>query len=118
MSKTFAPLSSGPNAFGITVEDTACEPELRKGAVVISDPDAPVRPGELVVAVLEREQRAVIRKLRELSPSDREHFDLVANGEPDIHIDPNTNPGFIIGPVTHEVTVWPIPRGSEEAANV
>jgi SOS-response transcriptional repressor LexA len=92
----------GPHAFALRVEGESMVPDFRPGDYVLVDPDAPVRPGDIVVAKLDRDQSATLKKYRSRGQDAEGHpvFELVP-----LNLDYATvtvdasSPGRIIGPV-------------------
>lgn len=87
----------GKNAFALRIEGFSMSPEFNEGDLVIVDPNIGVRPGEFVVAYVERDQGATLKKYRDRGG---DSFDLVPLN-PDyatVTIGPE-NPGHIIGVV-------------------
>jgi SOS-response transcriptional repressor LexA len=92
----------GPHAFGLRVEGESMLPEFRPGDYVIVDPDAPVRPGDMVVAKLERDNAATLKKYRSrgVDAEDQPVFELVPLNDdyPTVTVS-GANPGRLVGPV-------------------
>ena len=92
----------GPHAFGLRIEGDSMAPEFKAGDYVIVDPDAPVRPGDIVVAKLDRENAATLKKYRSRGEDAAGYpvFELVPLNDdyPTLTVD-STNPGRLIGPV-------------------
>lgn len=92
----------GPHAFGLRVEGDSMAPDFKAGDYVIVDPDAVVRPGDIVVAKLDREEAATLKKYRSRGKDAAGHlvFELVPLNDdyPTLRVDA-TNPGRLIGPV-------------------
>lgn len=93
-------LQIGPNTFALIVEGESMLPEFRPGDRIIVDPAVPPRPGDFVVARLEKEDRATFKKFR---PRGADHngidvIDLVPLNEdwPTLRVDA-INPGRVIG---------------------
>lgn len=92
----------GPYAFGLVVRGDHMLPFFRPGDVIIIDPDAALRPGDIVLAKLEREELPTLGKYRargddengamafELAPLNEDYPTVLVNAR---------NPGEIIGPV-------------------
>lgn len=90
----------GPAAFALQIEGDSMEPEFMEGDRVIIDPDVKPRPGDYVVAKLEREQSATFKRYRSrgLDAAGQEMFELVALNPNYLPIQVNgENPGFIVG---------------------
>jgi SOS-response transcriptional repressor LexA len=93
-----SPLSE--RAFGLVIKGESMVGEFYPGDIVIVDPEIPPKPGDFVVAKLEKEDKAVFRKYRprgfdqamqpiiELAPLNEDY--------PSSMIDSH-NPGYIIG---------------------
>lgn len=92
----------GVHAFALEIQGDSMLPDFRPGEVVVVDPDAPVRPGDIVVAKLDRDEKATLKKYRErgvdakgwpiieLKPLNDDYAPVVMDAD---------NPGKIIGPV-------------------
>lgn len=92
----------GPYAFALIVEGDSMETEYREGDRVLIDPAAPVRPGDVVVAKLDKCDAATLKQYR--SRGDDEQgcpmFELVPfNNNYPTELVSSKNPGQIIGPV-------------------
>lgn len=92
----------GPYAFALEISGDSMADEFRSGDTVVVDPDAPIKPGAIVVAKLDRDDAATIKKYRDRGRDAALHpvFEL-APLNPDyaaVTIDAD-NPGTIIGPV-------------------
>lgn len=89
-------------AFGLRVTGNSMTPLLDPGDRVVVDPGEPVRPGDIVVAKLENEQQATIKKYRSRGTDENgvAIFELVPLNDdfPVLRVDAN-NPGHIIGPI-------------------
>jgi hypothetical protein len=76
----------GRNVFALSVPDNSMEPEFRYGDILICDPEAPIAPGDYVVAHLHEDDLKIFRKFRPRGLLGRreEGFDLVPlnNGFP------------------------------------
>ncbi len=92
----------GPRTFGLRVTGRSMARTLEPGDLVVVDPDEPVQPGDIVVAKLDHENQATIKKYRARGVDDNGHeiFDLVPLNEDfaTIRVDVS-NPGHIIGPL-------------------
>lgn len=92
----------GPYAFGLVISGMSMADEFQPGDRVIIDPDAAVRPGDIVVAKVERHDAATLKKYRSRGHDDlgNEIIELLPLNEDyaPVVID-STNPGRIIGPV-------------------
>lgn len=92
----------GPYAFGLVVTGRSMENEFFEGDRVIVDPSASIRPGDIVVAKLDQDDSATLKKYRDRGTDQDGYpvFELVPIN-PDYA--PITvcaqNPGKIIGPV-------------------
>jgi len=90
------------SAFGLRVTGRSMTPLLHPGDRVIVDPDEPVRPGDIVVAKLEQEERATIKKYksRGTDQSGVHIFELIPLNDDfgPIAVTPQ-NPAYIIGPI-------------------
>lgn len=100
-SRTFE-LSKRPvgDAFALEIESGSMLPEFREGDVIIIDTDIQPRPGDFVVAKLDRDDRATFKRYRprgvdddgepvvELAPLNSDFPTLVMNAR---------NPGTIVG---------------------
>lgn len=94
--------SLGPHTFALEIRGRSMEPEFREGEIIIVDPDACVRPGDVVVAKVNGDTEATVKKYRDRGRDDQGHpvYELVPLN-PDyasITID-SSNPGSLIGPV-------------------
>ncbi|MFO9067150.1 XRE family transcriptional regulator [Legionella pneumophila serogroup 1] len=75
---SFIPISSelasslGDYAFALSMNDDSMSPDLLIGDILIVDPDAPPKPGDIVTAVLENTSDFIIRRYKELSISQNE----------------------------------------------
>jgi transcriptional regulator with XRE-family HTH domain len=91
-----------PCAFAVKINDRSMAPELRPGDIAIIDPKVKPTPGDLVLAALEADKEAILRKLRlkAIAPLIYPEIELVPLNEdwPPIQISVD-NPGKIIGPV-------------------
>lgn len=92
----------GPYAFALIVEGDSMEKEYREGDRVLVDPGAAVRPGDVVVAKLDKCDAATLKQYR--SRGDDEQgcpmFELVPfNNNYPTELVSSKNPGQIIGPV-------------------
>lgn len=92
----------GPHAFGLRVEGDSMAPDFKAGDYVVVDPDAPVEPGDIVVAKLDREEAATLKKYRSRGEDAAGHpvFELVPLNDdyPTLTVDA-TNPGRLVAPV-------------------
>ena len=92
----------GPYAFGLPVEGDSMAPELKAGDYVVVDPDMPAEPGDLVVAKLDRDDAAILRKYHSRGEDGSGHpvFELVPlNADYSTVTVDATNPGRLVGPV-------------------
>ena len=91
-----------PYAFALQVEGDSMRPDYNPGDIVIIDPDLVPRPGDVVVAKLDREGSATLKKFRDrgLDASGVRVIELVPINDdyPSLILDAN-NPGRIVGPV-------------------
>lgn len=68
-NRVYTPFVSSSQAFALEASDASMSPELRRGDIVIVDPDQPVAPGALVAAVVKKadvalaEPTVVIRRV-------------------------------------------------------
>lgn len=92
----------GGNTFGLVVRGSSMEPEFREGDKIIVDPDITPLPGDFVVAKLDREDEATLKKYRPRGndAQGQPRIDLVPLNEdwPVLRIDAET-PGRIVGTV-------------------
>ena len=92
----------GPYCFALKIEGDSMLPDFKPGDVVIVDPDVPHRPGDIVVAKLDRGETATLKKYRSRGYDDegREIFELVPlnNDYHTITVSAST-PGHIVGTV-------------------
>ncbi len=95
-------LEVGPYTFALEVVGDSMADEFREGDTVVVDPDAPLRPGAIVVAKLDRDETATLKKYRDRGIDHDTHpvVELKPLNEdyPSITMDAS-NPGRIIGPV-------------------
>jgi len=92
----------GPSAFALVVLGDSMAPEFVEGDVVIIDPSAVVRPGAVVVARLNDEQEATLKRYRDrgVDAAGRPLFELVpANDNYPTVLVCADNPGSLVGPV-------------------
>ncbi|WP_231362426.1 XRE family transcriptional regulator [Thioalkalivibrio sp. ARh3] len=92
----------GPHTFALEIRGRSMEPEFREGEIIFVDPDACVRPGDVVVAKVNGDTEATVKKYRDRGRDELGHpvYELVPMN-PDyasITID-SSNPGTLIGPV-------------------
>jgi SOS-response transcriptional repressor LexA len=92
----------GADAFALIVSGNSMAPEYRDGDLVVVDPSVKPWPGDIVVAVIEAEQRSTIKKYRSRGNDESGHhvFELVPINE-DYHTITvsSQNPGHIVGTV-------------------
>lgn len=70
------------NAFALKMHDESMHPELRLNDVLIVDPDAKVRPGNLIVAKLYDENEVLVRRYKQLALSKEfSSYELCAENE-------------------------------------
>lgn len=94
--------SLGRYAFALEVHGESMMPEFRPGDRVIVDQDAAVHPGDIVVAKLDNEESAVLKKYRSRGTDNdgNEVFELVPlNDDYPTLVVNSSNPGKIIGRV-------------------
>ena len=76
-------------------------PEFKPGDYIVVDPDMPAEPGDLVVAKLDRDDAAILRKYHSRGEDAAGHpvFELVPLNDdyPTVTVDA-TNPGRLIAP--------------------
>lgn len=87
-------------AFALRIEGSSMEPEFREGDLIIIDPRVQPRPGDFVVAKLDRDEVATFKKYRErgVDESGQPVFELVPlNPDYSILVVNAQNPGKIIG---------------------
>ena len=66
-------------AFALKMLDDSMDPELRRGDILIIDPNKAPSPGGFVVAVMGDNEEVVIRRYKQLSASnDHQRFELLA----------------------------------------
>lgn len=89
-------------SFALVVSGNSMAPDFKDGDVVVVDPDIKPQPGDIVVAVLEGDQEATIKKYRSRGNDHAGHhvFELVPLNE-DYHTITvsSDNPGHIVGAV-------------------
>ena len=77
-------------------------PEFKPGDYIVVDPDMPAEPGDLVVAKLDRDDAAILRKYHSRGEDGSGHpvFELVPLNDdyPTVVVDAS-NPGHLIGRV-------------------
>lgn len=89
-------------SFALSVEGNSMAPEYQPGDVVVIDPESSIRPGDVVVAKLDADEAATLKKYRDRGRA--------ADGTPIIELVPlnddyptivmdASNPGRLIGPV-------------------
>lgn len=96
----------GPYTFALEVDGKSMSKSdgtgYSPGDIVVVDPDAPVSPGDIVVAKLENEEKSTLKKFRDRGQDSegRPRFELVPLNEDfsTIVVDAS-NPGVVIGPV-------------------
>lgn len=90
---TFIPITRelakmiGGNAFALKMEDESMEPELRPDDILIVNPDATPKPGNIVVVKSDDNPEVIIRRYKQLSISKSSlQFELLATNKnwPDI----------------------------------
>lgn len=90
----------GKNAFALQIKDESMMPEFRINDVIVVDPDTSPKPGDFVVALIERDQEVIVRKYKQLSASKEvREFELIALNEDwaDIRVGSNEMQAQIIG---------------------
>jgi SOS-response transcriptional repressor LexA len=92
---------ASPHAFALEIKGDSMAPLFKPGDIVIIDPDVKPKPGEYVVAKLQKNNVILLRKYRPLGnakATNSEKFELSAINEdwPAITVD-NKNPGEIVG---------------------
>lgn len=87
-SVSFIPLSPeisqklGENAFALRVQDDSMTPDLKIGDVLIVDSDQVIRPGGVVIAHLQDNNEATVRRYKQLSAgSPLQEYELIATNE-------------------------------------
>ena len=89
-------------SFALVVAGNSMAPAFRDGDIVVVDPDEKPQPGDVVVAVLDHDSEATIKKYRSRGNDASGHhvFELVPLNE-DYHtiIVSSENPGHIVGTV-------------------
>ncbi|MGC1183114.1 helix-turn-helix domain-containing protein [Legionella sp.] len=72
----------GDNAFALKMEDESMEPELRPDDVLIVNPDATPKPGNIVVVKSDGNPEVIIRRYKQLSISKSSlQFELLATNK-------------------------------------
>lgn len=61
--------SIGPHAFALELQDESMEPELRKGDILLIDPNQLPKPGSFVLVAIKNEENVIIRVYKELTIS-------------------------------------------------
>lgn len=92
----------GTYAFALEVSGESMLPDFKPGDIVIIDPDVQVRPGDIVVAKLDQEEAATLKKYRDRGrDSDGQPiFELVPlNDDYPVVVVDTGNPGILVGPV-------------------
>jgi len=91
-----------PYAFALQVEGDSMRPDYAPGDIVVVNPDLAPRPGDVVVAKLDREESATLKRFRDrgLDASGQRVIELVPFNDdyPVLVMDANS-PGRIIGVV-------------------
>jgi SOS-response transcriptional repressor LexA len=91
---------TSPHAFALEIKGDSMAPLFKPGDIIVVDPDVKPKPGEFVVAKLQKDNAVVLRKYRPLDKNGTgaEKFELTAVNEdwPIIIVD-NKNPGEILG---------------------
>jgi peptidase S24-like protein len=89
----------GQNWFGVVVPDDACAPRIARGAIAYCDPDAPVSPGDYVIARIPGVTAGVCRRFRQTDGLDKESFRLLPENQ--------DYPGYESSP-DRPITIWRI----------
>lgn len=96
----------GPHSFALEIEGESMLPDFREGDHIYIDPDVKPRPGDFVVARIERNAEVTFKKYRPRGRDDAGHeiFELVPLNDdyPTIIINGN-NPGHVIGVMVSHV---------------
>jgi len=72
----------GDNAFALRIEDESMEPDLRPDDVLIVNPDATPKPGNIVVVKSDDNPEVIIRRYKQLSISkSTQQFELLATNK-------------------------------------
>ena len=104
---SFIPISNelaaglGEYAFALKMKDDSMRPELKIHDILIINPDCIPNPGNFVVARLEDDSEAIVRRYKQLSAVKKSHeFELLALNDAwaSIRVD-NTNKGNTVGAV-------------------
>ena len=89
-------------SFALVVKGNSMAPEYKEGDIVVVDPSVKPWPGDVVVAMLDSEHEATIKKYRSRGNDEAGHhvFELVPLNE-DYHVITvsSNNPGHIVGTV-------------------
>jgi SOS-response transcriptional repressor LexA len=96
----------GPYAFALEVVGDSMRDDFRPGDQLYIDPDVSPRPGEYVVAKLDRDNKATFKKFRPRGVDDDgvETFELVPlNDDYPTIVVGQKNPGHIVGTVVRHV---------------
>lgn len=92
----------GKHTFALYVDGDSMAPVFSPGDLVVVDPDRQPKPGDIVIAKLDREEAATLKKYRPRGHDDEgnEVFELVPLNEdwPTLRVDAK-NPGRVIGVV-------------------
>ena len=92
----------GPYAFALRVDGLSMAPEYQPGDLIIVDPDEPPRPGDVVVAKLDRDNSVTLKKYRDRGfAEDGSRIIELVPSNPDYPLITlcAATPGRIIGPV-------------------
>lgn len=97
--------SLSAEGFALEVRGTSMLPDYREGDQVIIDPTITSLPGEVVVAKLDNEESATLKKYK--PKQDNEHgpvFELIPlNEDHPVRLVDHNNPGCLIGPVVRHI---------------
>lgn len=96
----------GPHTFALEVDGDSMREEFKPGEQIIVDPDVLARPGDFVVAKLERDAEVTFKKYRPRGHDDdgSEIFELVPLNQdyPTLTVS-QKNPGHVVGVVVRHV---------------
>ena len=85
LDRIYVDVKVGPRAFALEVEGLSMVPELLPGDKIVIDPDVPPGPGSIVVAHLDDEPRATVKRYRDRGRDE--------SGQPIIELAP-ANPDY------------------------
>lgn len=94
-----------PNGYALIIQGADMLPEFREGDQVIIDPDAKLSPGDIVIAQINAEEHAILRKYRPRGTDELgEVIELVPSNDdyPTILID-KQRPGEVLGVVVRHI---------------